>query len=405
MNVRVLMFGWEFPPFNSGGLGTACHGLTRALIDASVDVKFVLPHELPYTDDWIDFVFAGQGTVQKKYVQSLLSPYMTPSMYVKWRMEHGSNADPFTDSLIDEVYRYSSLAGKIAEETDHNVIHAHEWLAYLAGIEARKIGGKPYVAHVHSTEYDRSGGHVNQQVHAIEEEGLKSADHIIAVSQYTKDIVMDQYNIKSHKIDVVHNGVHQTGDSDHVVITDEKVMALKKLGYKIVLYAGRLTLHKGPDYFVKAAKRVLEYAPKTLFVIAGSGDMEYRLVEMVTQLGMSENFIFTGWLRGDQLAHVFHSADVYVLPSVSEPFGIAPLEAISYGTPVIVSRQSGVSEALHHALKVDFWDIDDMAHKILSVIGHESLYDELQLNGKEEVKKFNWQTAAQRCVTIYESLI
>ena len=405
MNVRVLMFGWEFPPFNSGGLGTACHGLTRALVDGSVDVKFVLPRELPYTDDWVDFVFAGSGKVQRKYIQSIISPYMTPAMYVKWRLEHSGEPDPFTESLIGEVYRYASLAGKIAEETEHDIVHAHEWLAYMAGIEARKTAKKPYIAHVHSTEYDRSGGHVNPQVHAIEEEGLKSADRIIAVSQYTKDIVMNQYKIKSHKIDVVHNGVHQPGDPDHVHITDDKILALKKLGYKIVLYAGRLTLHKGPDYFVKAAKCVLEYQPKTLFVIAGAGDMEYRLVDMVSQLNMSDNVIFTGWLRGDELAQMFHSADVYVLPSVSEPFGIAPLEAISYGTPVIVSRQSGVSEALNHALKVDFWNVDEMAHKIVSVLEHDALHDELQLNGSREIKKFNWNAAADHCINIYNSLL
>lgn len=399
-NMDVLMFGWEFPPHNSGGLGTACHGLTRAMVNQNIHVKFVLPREMDYTDTWLDIVFAGRrGKISKKYVRSLLTPYMTPSMYLRQKLLKGD--DPFSKTLIDEVYRYAALAGDIAEETKHDVIHAHEWLAYMAGIEARKAGKKPYVAHVHSTEYDRSGGHVNPQVHEIEEKGLKDADRIIAVSQYTKDIVARSYGIKPEKIDVVHNGVHQPGDAGYEDVADDEVLRLKALGYKIVLYAGRLTLHKGPDYFLRAARRVLEYHPKTVFVIVGSGDMEFQLIEMVANLNMSDNVIFTGWLRGKELARMFRSADLYVLPSVSEPFGIAPLEAITYGTPVIVSRQSGVSEALKHALKVDFWDVDDMAHKIISILEHDSLQAELLENSSVEVRKFSWDEAARQCVEVY----
>ena len=403
MNMRVLMFGWEFPPHNSGGLGTACHGLTRALVDMDISVKFVLPKELHYSDNWIDFIFAGKGSIQRKVVGSPLAPYMTPTMYLQWKMQAGKGVS-FASSLVEEVYRYAELAGNIAQETPHDVIHAHEWLSFYAGIEARKAAGRPYIAHVHATEYDRSGGNMNPEVCAIEEEGLRKADHVIAVSQYTKNIVMDQYNIQSHKIDVVHNGVHQPGDDGYLDVENDRVLGLKKLGYKIVLYVGRLTLQKGPDYFVKAARRVLDYYPKTIFVIAGSGDMEYSLVEMSANLHMSQNMLFTGWIRGRDLARMYRAADVYVLPSVSEPFGITPLEAITYGTPVIVSRQSGISEGLYHALKVDFWDIDDIASKIISVLQHDALRDELQSNAMHEVEKFSWHAAAQKCVDVYRKV-
>lgn len=402
--MNVLMFGWEFPPHNSGGLGTACHGLTRAMArKQDLHVKFVLPRHLDYSDDWIDFVFAGNGTISEKIFTSPITPYMTPTEYIKF-LKTGK-IDHFSPTLIDEVYRYATFGRDIAEKTEHDVIHAHEWLSYLAGVEARKAQKKPFIAHVHSTEYDRSGGNVNPEVHAIEEEGLRKADKIIAVSQYTKNIITHKYKVKDEKIEVVHNGVHQPGEQHFNDVTDNEILRLKKLGYSIVLYAGRLTLHKGPDYFLQAAKLVTKFNPKTIFVIAGSGDMEYKLVEMTAQLGLSKNVIFTGWLRGQELSRMFASADVYVLPSVSEPFGIAPLEAITYGTPVIVSRQSGVSEALFNALKVDFWDIEELASLILSVTKFSSLKQELTENSMKEVSKFTWDAAAQHCLHVYNSVL
>jgi glycosyltransferase involved in cell wall biosynthesis len=368
-----------------------------------VQVKFVLPRKMVLVDDWMEFHFADRCKMDMRIVRSLLSPYLTPTEYLRNRMLAGQRG--FSTDLMGEVLRYARLAGKVADEVSHELIHVHDWMTYLAGIEARKRSSKPLVMHVHSTEYDRSGGSLNPSVHEVEQHSFPKADQVIAVSQYTKNILTRKYGVKASMIDVVHNGVHQPGEADYHDMNHNQMLELKNMGYKIVLYTGRFTMHKGLDYLLKAMKIVIKYHPKAVLVLVGSGEKEYELIEMAANLGLSNHVVFAGWMRGQQLAQMYHSADVYVQPSVSEPFGISPLEALTYNTPVIVSKQSGVSEGLRNALKVDFWDVDDLAEKIIAALGYDSLHHTLQEEGYHEVQKFSWGAAAQKCLEVYNKVL
>jgi len=396
------MFGWEFPPYNSGGLGVACSGLTKSLLTHDLAITFVLPKKMDLVSDSTRIIFADNDPITVQYVDSLLHPYITSSEY--FRMRH-SAIGGYGDSLFDEVYRYAMNARKIVEQEKFDIIHAHEWLSFPAGIEAKKLSGKPLIMHVHATEFDRSGGNMNPVVFGIEKEGLEKADEIVAVSEYTKRIITQQYGINPDKISVVHNGVAPFDDNTNPALEKPfNLPALKQSGNKIVLFVGRLTLQKGPDYFIKAAKKVLEFEPHTYFIIAGSGDMERQLMEETAQLGISDKVFFTGFLRGEDLKIVYRAADLFVLSSVSEPFGITTLESMINGTPVLISKQSGVSEALDHVLKVDFWDVDEMAHKIISVLRYRPLMDNLAANGYSEAQRFTWNQAAEKCIKIYDRL-
>ena len=398
MALRVLMFGWEFPPHNSGGLGTACFGLTRAL-SRTTDIIFVLPKKVPVNSAFAKMVFANYGSIEVLSVDTLLYPYLTTEKYnEEFRL---LNDSIYGSSLMAEVKRYASRAAAIAKSENFDVIHAHDWLAYLAGIEAKKATGKPLVVHVHATEFDRTGGNsVNEEVSAIERAGLSAADAVIAVSQWTKNILVSKYGIPSEKVTVVHNGI----DLGDVKRTRPRIQELKKAGNKIVLFVGRITLQKGPDYFVRTAKRVLLYRPNTLFIVSGSGDMEHQMIHQAADEGISDKIFFAGFLRGDDLDSIYQAADLYIMPSISEPFGITPLEALANGTPVLISKQSGVSEVLSHALKADFWDIDDMADKIISTLDHSSLHENLRDNGYKEIQKSSWPVAAEKCVNVYNGL-
>lgn len=399
---KVLMFGWEFPPHNSGGLGVACWGLTRALADLGVDVTFVLPKKVPVESVHCKLCFAeSYGTISLRKIDTCLTPYITSEQY---RSMRGRTPGMYGASLFDEVLRYGVLARDIARDEEFDVIHAHDWLSFLAGIEAKKISGKPLVVHVHATEFDRVGdGPVNQFVYDIEREGMEEADKVIAVSQFTKDILTQKYGILEEKIEVVHNGVEER-DFVSETSVPEFIEQIKKSDKKVVLFVGRITLQKGPDYFVKVAKKVLEYMSDVYFVVAGSGDMEGRMIEDVARAGISDKFIFTGFLRGDELDSIYQSADLYIMPSVSEPFGIAPLEAVMQGAPALISKQSGVSEVLKHSLKADFWDIDDMANKVLGVLEHPALQKTLSKSSRKEAKGINWNEAAQKCILLYNEL-
>lgn len=398
MALRVLMFGWEFPPHNSGGLGTACFGLTKAL-SRTADVIFVLPKKVSVNSDFAKMIFANQKSIRIRNIDTLLYPYLTAE---KYNEEYRAvNDDVYGSSLMAEVKRYASKAATIAKSERFDVIHAHDWLAYPAGIEAKKATGKPLVVHVHATEFDRTGGNgVNEAVQSIERAGLAAADAVIAVSEWTKNILVSKYGIPPEKITVVHNGI-DLGDKKR---TRPCIRELKKAGNKIVLFVGRITLQKGPDYFIRTAKRVLQFRPNTLFIVSGSGDMEYQMIRQAADEGISDKVFFAGFLRGDDLDSVYQAADLYIMPSISEPFGITPLEAISNGTPVLISKQSGVSEVLSHALKADFWDIDDMADKIISTLDHSSLHENLRDNGYKEIQKSSWPVAAEKCVNVYNEV-
>lgn len=390
------MFGWELPPFNSGGLGVACLGLSQALIDKGVDITFVLPKKIEVSSTKVRIVFADLNPVE--HVAELLSAYISPEKYESLSQRHG-----WGGNLISEVNFYGELAREIAKKEQFDVIHAHDWLSFMAGIEAKKISGKPLVVHVHATEFDRSGEKVNQQIYDIEKMGMEFADKVIAVSNFTKNIIVSRYGIHPNKVEVVWNGVEVNNfrEQSH----PELVELLVEMGCKMVLFVGRMTMQKGPDYFLEAAKKVLQYNPNVVFVVAGSGDMEGQIVRLAVDLGISDHVLFTGFLRGIELDAVYQAADLFVMPSVSEPFGITALESVTYGTPVIISKQSGVSEALHSALTVDFWDTDDMANKMLSVLGYDSLHECLSCDGMSEIGKINWDAAAGKCLAVYESLL
>jgi len=399
---KVLMFGWEFPPHNSGGLGVACYGLSKALSNENVHITFVLPQNVGVSPGFLKMVFAHVPRVSLRRVDSLLSPYITSESYKNLRSKAGRSM--YGWGLLEEVKRYALEAQKIALEEDFDLIHAHDWLSFLAGIEAKHASGKPLITHVHATEFDRTGGHgVNQDVYNIEREGMHEADRVITVSTFTKNVVTSEYGIPHEKVTVVHNGINQ--DDYREALEKKDILALKKAGNHIVLFVGRITLQKGPEYFLYAAKRVLEKLPNTYFIIAGSGDMEHKMVRLSAALGIAGKVRFAGFVRGDDLGMLYRSADLYVLPSVSEPFGISPLESLVYGTPVLISRNAGVSEVLPHALKVDFWDIDEMANKIAAVLMNPSLRKQLVKEGQREALAATWKSAAEKCLAIYQSVM
>ena len=393
---KVLMFGWEFPPFNSGGLGTACFGLARALSREKTQIVFVLPRMLDIEVSFAKIVFADKALPAGG--DALLSGYINPGEYSSLQEE---SRGFYGTTLLDEVAHYASKAGIIALAEDPDVIHAHDWLSFPAGLEARRATGRPLVLHVHATEFDRTGGQgVNQDVYDIEKQSMNEADAVITVSSFTKDKIIQNYGINPDKITVVHNGIDE---SDYQSLPP-RLEEIKREGkQKLVLFAGRITIQKGPEYFVRAAKKVLDYYPNVLFIVAGSGDMQQQMMEEAASLGVGDRMIFTGFLRDDDLDSLYQAADLYVMPSVSEPFGIAPLEAIVNGTPVIISKQSGVSEVLSNALKVDFWDVDELANKILGVLQNESLEATLREESQKEVKSLSWKAAARKVLGVYKN--
>ena len=453
--MRVLMLGWEFPPFISGGLGTACYGLTRGLDRLGTQVIFVLPRPadaaqvrhvqlyspstpraaLPRSGGTAEGEAGTLGEfvhLQFRTVDAAIRPYVSPgpeSGLARTEPEsdapdaaaqterasapgpqrsslriitEGAQAGPgghYEGDLFAEVQRYAGLACEIAGGENFDVIHAHDWMTYLAGIAAADLSGKPLVVHVHSTEFDRSGASVDQRVYEIERAGMQRATRIIGVSHLTRGIILRHYGIDPRKVDVVYNAIDENGPAQHTplppIAHDEK----------IVLFLGRITMQKGPEYFLAAAKRVLEVMDNVRFIMAGSGDMIRRMIEMAAEMGIGHKVLFTGFLRGDDVGRVFRMADLYVMPSVSEPFGIAPLEALANDVPVLISKQSGVSEVLNHALKVDFWDVDEMANKIVAVLRHPPLQATLRDHGSIEVRRLSWTDSARNCLRVYEKAV
>jgi glycogen synthase len=417
--MKVLMFGWEFPPYNLGGLGTACAGLTKGLCNQNVDVTFVLPKAIGDSDpssSHVKLIIANNvalGELSKakrlkfKSVDSPITEYIDSTTYDEklLRLSGGKTlikkgdssgaASIYGKDLFDEVNRYAEQCRLIAKYEDFDVIHAHDWMTYMAGIKAKEESGKPLVLHIHATEFDRTGDHPNQAIYDIERMGFHAADKIMAVSNLTKNRVVQHYGIPPDKVVVVHNAVE---------FTNAPLERINKSD-KVVLYLGRITVQKGPEYFLYSAKKVLEKDPSIKFIMAGSGDMESYIIQKAAELGISKNVLFTGFLRGPDIDRAYRMADLYVMPSVSEPFGITPLEAMRNNTPCIISKNSGVSEVLSHCLKVDFWDIDMMSNLILATLKYNSLHESLKENGSREVAKFNWNEPAAKCVSVYRDVL
>jgi len=406
--MKVLMFGWEFPPFKSGGLGTACYDLTKGLAAEGLDVTFVMPFAPDSAKaEFVKLIGTNKyaKNIKIRGFKTILTPYMTATDYEDAisRVDLGSGSSMqaiYGKNLFEEVLRYAKVAEHIAREEDFDLIHAHDWMTYYAGLRARKVSGKPLIVHIHATEFDRTGGNPNQAISHIEYQGMSNADLVIANSNWTKNNVIKAYNLPAKKVEVVHWGIEE--DKPEYSINFVSPMSSSD---KIVLFLGRITIQKGPDYFVDLANRVSAYVPNVKFVMAGSGDMFNRMVSKVASLGLSDKFIFPGFLNGVNVHRAFQMADLYVMPSVSEPFGLVALESMKNGTPILVSNQSGASEVINNCFKADFWDIDDMANKVVNALLYPSLLNTLQKNTVLEAKKFNLAIPARKHVDIYNKVL
>lgn len=429
--MKVLMFGWEFPPHIAGGLGTACYGIVKGLAHNGVETMFVMPSasgdedksaadiinasDVPVeitdtmnVDDFLD-------KVQFVHIGTNMVPYLDPEEFhtlveedrkrqvrdftvnyghtYKFSGKYGSN-------LMEEVARYAMVGGTIAmtHKDEFDVIHAHDWLTYNAGIAAKRLSGKPLVVHVHATSFDRSSdNNIDTRVYEIEKRGMEAADKVITVSDLTRNIVITKYGIDPAKVVTVHNAVDFSGRSE--------VKVEKGVKDKVVTFLGRITFQKGPEYFIEAAAKVLKRCDNVRFVMAGSGDMMNRSIRQVARFGISDRFHFTGFLRGNEVQKMFALSDVYVMPSVSEPFGISPLEAMRSGVPSVISRQSGAAEVLKYAFKVDFWDVDAMADEIYALLQYPALSQFASKFGYDEVNTLKWNNAAAKIKSVYESVV
>ena len=418
--MKVLMFGWEFPPHISGGLGTACYGLTKALYNKEVEIIFVVPKAFGDEDNsQIRLLAANQvvNTLSKQesekidqkvsYIQinSKILPYIGEQDYYKILHSNSKTQSStevkfdfkggYGENLLEEVERYAFVAASIAKQNTFDVIHAHDWLCYKAGVIAKQISNKPLIVHVHATEYDRSGENINQEVYQVEKYGMNNADKIVAVSEFTRNIIINKYHQNPDKVLTIHNGVEQNISKEYSNKTKNK---------KIVSFIGRITFQKGPDYFIEAAEKVLKKDKNFLFIMAGKGDMLNKMVALVAKKRISKNFLFTGFLKGEEVNQLLSQSDMFIMPSVSEPFGIAPLEAMQNSVPTIISKQSGVSEVLRNAIKVDFWDTDAIANAIYAIGNYKTLSNMLSIEGKAEAINTTWSKAAEKLVELYNQL-
>lgn len=422
------MFGWEFPPHITGGLGTACFGLTKGLARHEVEVLFVVPKAYgDESEEAVRLLNASEVTidldkeetreywerVQYMEIGSNIIPYVGPEQFAIISEEQQKVTETFRSpvfsqkfefsgkygtNLMEEVSRYALVGSAIATKHDFDIIHAHDWLTYPAGVAAKETTGKPLVVHMHATEFDRTGENVNTEVYAIERRGMEAADRVITVSNLTKKIVVERYGIDPKKVITVYNAVEPVDKSD-------LDLPEKQVKEKVVTFLGRITFQKGPEYFVEAAHKILQRDNNVRFVMAGTGDMLNKMVQRVAQLRIGHKFHFTGFLKGDDVDRLFAMTDVFVMPSISEPFGIVPLEAMRSNVPVVISKQSGVAELLRHALKIDFWDVDGMADAIYGLCHYNALAETFIKEGKEEVDNLKWSNAALQVKQVYEKVL
>ena len=417
--MKALMFGWEFPPHILGGLGTASYGLTKGMWECGdMDITFVIPR--PYGDEERHFAnIVGMSQVpiawrdvSRGYVEQRIGNLMSPDLYFALRdhiyadFNYMNTNDlgclefsgRYPDNLIEEINNYSICAGVVGRTIECDVIHSHDWLTYPAGIHAKKVTGKPLVIHVHATDFDRSRGNVNPTVFGIEKDGMDNADHIITVSDLTRETVITKYGINPAKVTTVHNAVTPLSEE----LLNVEVTRPKE---KVVTFLGRITMQKGAEYFVEAAAKVLKNNRNVRFVMAGSGDMMDKMITLAAERGIADRFHFPGFQKGKQVYEMLKASDVYVMPSVSEPFGISPLEAMQMGVPSIISKQSGCAEILTNVIKTDYWDIDAMADAINAIITYPALYNQLRRDGLDEVNRITWDKAGQKVIDIYRKVI
>ena len=416
--MKALMFGWEFPPHILGGLGTASYGLTRGMAEQhDMELVFVIPK--PHGDEdqsFLKIIGACNVPVVWKendwnYIQQRIGRMMHPDEYfwlrngIKYDFSRIYTNDlgcidfsgRYPDNLIEEIANYEAVASVLAHQIPFDIIHSHDWLTYPAGVFSKQISGKPLVVHVHATDFDRSRGQVNPIVYAIEKRGMDAADHIITVSNLTRNTVIEKYHQDPGKVTTVHNAVEPLPDAELFSKTPRRD--------KVVTFLGRITMQKGPEYFVEAAHRVLQKTDGVRFVMAGSGDMMNAMINLAAKRGISDRFHFTGFLKGRQVHEMLAESDVYIMPSVSEPFGISPLEAMQVGTPSIISKQSGCAEILTHAIKTDYWDIDAMADAIYAIVKYPAMYESLRNLGRDEVNGIKWYDAGMKVRSIYNSIL
>lgn len=460
MPIKVLMLGWEYPPHIAGGLGIACHGLSESLKEEGVQITFVVPHlsgdedgskvnllsasdvkiklaskdNIPATSSYqsiLNTAIANEEAQRSEtiLVNSTLSSYnlahinhevtaiehwnyeiltevsdattatsvttnpgAEKSVAVSYKFKGGYGGE-----LLTEVSRYATVVEEIARTREFDVIHAHDWMTYPAGLAASRLSRKPLVIHVHATEYDRAGDGGSRAVYEIERTAIEECSTVVAVSKWTSDILVSKYKADPTKVHVVHNGIFHKDET--------KARSTNPIGDKFVTFLGRVTFQKGPEYFVEAARKVLRNFPDCHFIMAGSGDALPQMINRVANAGMSPNFHFTGFLQKKDIDRLLSFTNVYVMPSVSEPFGITPLEAIQADVPVIISKQSGVSEVVPDALKVDFWDTDALSRAICNILKHKSLADTMRSNAKEGIKAITWNSAAKKIKRLYYETI
>ncbi len=396
--MKVLMFGWEFPPYSSGGLGPACYLLTKGLSKNGVEITFVIPYSKDEKAEYVTLIgLKNIKDLKIELVPSLLEEYMTSTSYTSKLKENLKYL--YGSDLYHEVIRYAQAGIDLSLKKDFDVIHCHDWMTYPAGINAKHASGKPLVVHIHNTVFDRSSLKPNKYEYNIEKAGFKIADKVIAISNRVKETLIKKYGIDKNKISVIHWAI------DHENEDYYQEAPKKSFNEKIVLFVGRITTQKGPDYFIKAAKKVLDFCPNTRFIIVGSGDMLPTIINMSIELGISNKVNFAGWFNPKEVSKTFKMADLFVMPSVSEPFGLVALESLKNGTPVIVSNQSGVSELIHNCLKVNFWDVNDLTNKIVSVLRYNSLKKELRRNSEEEINELNIIDTGKKTIKVYEEVI
>lgn len=418
--MKVLMFGWEFPPHILGGLGTASYGLTQGMsLQEDMDITFCIPK--PWGDEDQSFLrIVGMNSVPVVWkeptyeeVKHRFGTYMQPELYYELRNHIYADfsymytndmgciefSGRYPDNLHEEINNYSIVAGVVARQQTFDIIHSHDWLTYPAGIHAKQVSGKPLVVHVHATDFDRSRGNVNPTVYGIEKNGMDMADCIMCVSELTRQTVIHKYHQDPRKVFTVHNAVSPLAPEI------EAIQPQKNPKEKIVTFLGRLTMQKGPEYFVEAASLVLQRTKNIRFVMAGNGDMMQQMIRLVAERGIADRFHFPGFMKGKQVYEVLKMSDVYIMPSVSEPFGISPLEAMQCSVPTIISKQSGCAEILEKCIKIDYWDIQAMADAIYAICHYDALYEYLNTEGKKEVDSIVWEKVGLLVRRLYDQVL